>query len=121
MIVVHSEEDRVGIVWDGTGISFSDDIDFQTDDESISMVFTGFESSRFGLASHAWAIGTAPLYDDVMSFTNNGMSITDEQGDIMVPYYFELCSNRFLFDHFDIRIQFARILFIIITGQLYIN
>ena len=72
------EEDREGIVWDGTGATVHQDIDYQLDRDFVSMRFYGFESALHGIDRYEWAIGSQPRYDDVMPFTSYGIIVTDE-------------------------------------------
>ena len=66
-------------MWDGVGTSFENDIDYQIEDHTITMSFSGFESALHGIDRYEWAIGTQPRYDDVMPFTDYGIIVTDER------------------------------------------
>ena len=63
------EADKTGLVHDGGSMEF--DEDFQTDITTISITFHGFSSAKHGIARYSWAIGTEPLSDNIMGYTED--------------------------------------------------
>ena len=70
--------DKEGVVRDGPEEGV--DVDYQLHANTLTVTFDGFESERDGIAQHEVAVGTRPLYDDVMSFSSSDIITQDMDG-----------------------------------------
>lgn len=50
-------------------VDFMSDTDYQLDTSTVTMQFTGFESTMHGVMQFEMAVGTQPNGEDVLSFT----------------------------------------------------
>ncbi|XP_052806226.1 uncharacterized protein LOC128235445 [Mya arenaria] len=66
--VVVVPEDVTGISVDGPKEGLSNDIDYQSDMHTVTISFSGFESSLHGIQTYDWAIGTIPQGEDVQPY-----------------------------------------------------
>ncbi|XP_019642103.1 PREDICTED: uncharacterized protein LOC109483513 [Branchiostoma belcheri] len=76
--------DKTGVVLDGPHMTDSEsddvatvDVDYQLHTGTVTVRFKGFESARHGIVHYEWAVGTAPLLDDVQSFSSAGIVLYD--------------------------------------------
>ncbi|XP_053400990.1 uncharacterized protein LOC123541000 [Mercenaria mercenaria] len=74
-------EDVTGTVHDGPYEHLKDDIDYQADAHTVTMRFSGFESSLHGIMAFDWAIGTSPGTEDVQPYLEDGI-IHNEEDDV---------------------------------------
>ena len=70
--------DKAGIVRDGSEDGV--DVDYQLQTNMLSVTYDGFESERDGIIKHEVAVGTRPMYDDVMTFTTADIITWDVNG-----------------------------------------
>ena len=55
------------------------DVDYDSDFSSVSVSFTGFQSTSHGIASFFWAVGTAPGLEDIQPYTEYGITSLDNK------------------------------------------
>ena len=65
--------DITGVVWDGPGLSYIHDIDYTSDQYTVTLHFHGFESELNGISNYLWGLGTKPGIDDVKGFSEYGI------------------------------------------------
>ena len=70
----------IGIATDGPLEGFEHDIDYQSDTNTVTMRFSGFESSLHGISAFDWSIGTRPDCEDVTPFMEHGIVHNEEDG-----------------------------------------
>ncbi|KAK3612515.1 hypothetical protein CHS0354_024486 [Potamilus streckersoni] len=70
-------EDVAGIVTDGPSFGIEYDIDYQSDMSTITVAFSGFESSQHGVMGFEWAIGTVAGGEDIQPYTDTGIAHTE--------------------------------------------
>ncbi|XP_062596534.1 uncharacterized protein LOC134257978, partial [Saccostrea cucullata] len=74
------EEDKAGLVVDGADnidkivgedavVDFTSDTDYQLDTTTVTVQFTGFESTMHGVMQFEMAVGTEPNGEDILAFT----------------------------------------------------
>ena len=69
--------DKEGVVTDG---AVEVDVDYQLQTNTLTVTFTGFESTSHGIMQHEIAVGTRPEYDDVLTYTSDGIISDDVEG-----------------------------------------
>ena len=69
--------DQTGLELDGAG---SEDIDYQLHTHTITATFTGFQSALHGITHHEVGVGSRPMYDDIYSFSHEGIISEDVDG-----------------------------------------
>ena len=68
-----------GIIFDGIQPNtLLEDLDYVGDASTVSVRFSGFESTLHGISSFAWAVGTEPSLEDIQPFTELGISVVEE-------------------------------------------
>ncbi|XP_060596420.1 uncharacterized protein LOC132750448 [Ruditapes philippinarum] len=83
--IIHSSpitvvpEDVTGIVHDGPYEHLENDIDYQADTHTLTIQFSGFESSLHGILEYDWAIGTTPGSEDVQPYLEQGIIHNEEE------------------------------------------
>ncbi|WAR05119.1 hypothetical protein MAR_020488, partial [Mya arenaria] len=77
--IVIVPEDVTGIAVDGPQQGITHDIDYQGDLHTVTMSFSGFESSLHGIHTYDWAIGTSPQGEDVQPYLEYGISHTETE------------------------------------------
>ena len=70
--------DKTGTVTDGP--TPDADIDYQLQSHSLTVQFFGFESARDLIARHEVGVGTRPKYDDVLTYSSEGIISEDVDG-----------------------------------------
>ena len=65
--------DIAGVVWDGPGLGYIHDIDYTSDQYTVTLHFSGFESELNGISNYLWGLGTKPGIDDVKRFSEYGI------------------------------------------------
>ena len=70
--------DKEGVVRDGPDEGI--DVDYQLHASTLTVTFEGFESERDGIVKHEVAVGTSPLYDDIMTYTSASIISQDVDG-----------------------------------------
>ncbi|KAK3612537.1 hypothetical protein CHS0354_024514 [Potamilus streckersoni] len=75
--IVVLPEDVTGIVTDGPSFGIEYDIDYQSDMSTITVAFSGFESSQHGIMGFEWAIGTLAGGEDVQPYMDTGIVHTE--------------------------------------------
>jgi hypothetical protein len=93
MLIEHSRfiSYLTGVVHDGPFEDWTDDLDYQADEHTVTMRFSGFESSLHGIMLFDWAIGTSPGAEDVQPFLQDGIIHNEEEdvtGNGIVLFYF---------------------------------
>jgi hypothetical protein len=68
-----------GIVHDGPYEHLVNDIDYQADTHTLTIQFSGFESSLHGILEYDWAIGTTPGSEDVQPYLEQGIIHNEEE------------------------------------------
>lgn len=68
----------IGIATDGPLEGFEHDIDYQFDTNTVTMRFSGFESSLHGISAFDWSIGIRPDCEDVTPFMEHGIVHSEE-------------------------------------------
>ena len=64
----------VGIVYDGIHEENEfGDVDYDSDSASVSISFSGFQSTLHGISSFVWAVGREPGLEDIQAYTENGI------------------------------------------------
>ncbi|XP_078658230.1 uncharacterized protein LOC144903713 [Branchiostoma floridae x Branchiostoma belcheri] len=81
--------DKTGLVLDGPHMKDSEsddvatvDVDYQLHTGTVTVRFKGFESARHGLVHYEWAVGSAPLLDDVQPYSSAGIVLYDEDANM---------------------------------------
>ena len=56
---------------------FKADIDYTNDDTTMEITFNGFKSTLHGIQKFVWAVGTSPSLEDIMPFTDSGLTFVE--------------------------------------------
>jgi len=67
-----------GLVFDGADDTMTADVNYQADTHSVTLTFSGFESSLHGIVNYDWAIGTQPGLEDLQPFIEHGVIHAEE-------------------------------------------
>ena len=70
--------DKEGVVMDGSEEGI--DIDYQLIANVLTVTFGGFESERDGIDELQVAVGSKPMYDDILVYTENNIISEDVDG-----------------------------------------
>ena len=79
---------------DGSPVDLGVDIEYTLDDSTVTVQFSGFESSTHGVMKFEQAIGTQPGGEEVLGFTEFGVVHTEETGVVGDGKYRKLRINK---------------------------
>ena len=72
-----------GFAVDGSEQRLELDVDYQADMHTVTIGFTGFESSLHGISAYDWAIGTEPMGEDVQPYMEYAIRHTETYDDTL--------------------------------------
>ena len=84
-------------MYDGIEGDTPEDIDYDLGSSSVSVKFSGFESTLHGISSFVWAVGTKPGLEDVQPFTEIGIYTSEEANDVGTGNSTLLCCSYYMF------------------------
>jgi hypothetical protein len=85
-ILVDNRAPSVGLVWDGPVQPGNEAIDLDCDvfGTPLAASWYGF-ASQIGIDFYEWGVGTAPGFDDVLPFTNVGLTVAASNSSVLPP------------------------------------
>lgn len=67
-----------GLAFDGPYSDMESEVNYQADTHTVTLTFTGFESSLHGVMNYDWAVGTEPGTEDIQPYMEHGIVHTEE-------------------------------------------